>query len=46
MIESWRIPTPFFISSKLEFLGVEGDKLCWDLNGSGKFDIRSFYHKI
>ena len=24
MIESWRIPTPFFISSKLEFLGVEG----------------------
>ena len=24
MIESWRIPTPFFISSKLKFLGVEG----------------------
>ena len=24
MIESWQIPTPFFISSKLEFLGVEG----------------------
>ena len=23
MIESWRIPTPFFISSKPEFLGVE-----------------------
>ena len=22
------------------------DRLCWDLNGSGKFDIRSFYHKI
>ena len=22
------------------------NKLCWDLNGSGKFDIRSFYHKI
>ena len=22
------------------------DKLCWDLNGSGKFDIWSFYHKI
>ena len=20
--------------------------LCWDLNGSGKFDTRSFYHKI
>ena len=24
MIGSWRITTPFFISSKLEFLGVEG----------------------
>ena len=22
------------------------DRLCWDLNGSGKFDIQSFYHKI
>ena len=22
------------------------DRLCWDLNGNGKFDIRSFYHKI
>ena len=24
MIGSWRLPTSFFISSKLEFLGVEG----------------------
>ena len=24
MIRSWQIPTPFFISSKPEFLGVEG----------------------
>ena len=24
MIRSWQIPTTFFISSKLEFLGVEG----------------------
>ena len=24
MIESWRLPTPFFISSKLVFRGVEG----------------------
>lgn len=24
MIGSWRIPTPFFISSKPKFLGVEG----------------------
>ena len=22
------------------------DRLCWDINGSGKFDARSFYHKI
>ena len=22
------------------------DRLCWHLSGSGKFDIRSFYHKI
>ena len=22
------------------------DRLCWDLNGSGKFDTQSFYHKI
>ena len=22
------------------------DRLYWDLNGSGKFDTRSFYHKI
>ena len=22
------------------------DRLCWDLNGNGKFDIWSFYHKI
>ena len=22
------------------------DRLCWDLNGSEKFDTRSFYHKI
>ena len=24
MIGSWGLPTPFFISSKSEFLGVEG----------------------
>ena len=22
------------------------DSLCWHLNGSGKFDLWSFYHKI
>ena len=26
--------------------GVGSDSLCWGLNGSGKFDTRSFYHKI
>ena len=26
--------------------GGGGDSLCWSLNGSGKFDTRSFYHKI
>ena len=26
--------------------GGGGDNLCWSLNGSGKFDTRSFYHKI
>ena len=26
--------------------GGGSDKLCWRLNGSGKFDVRSFYHKI
>ena len=26
--------------------GVRCDGLCWDFNGSGKFDIQSFYHKI
>ena len=26
--------------------GDGGDRLRWDLNGSGKFDTRSFYHKI
>ena len=26
--------------------GVGSDSLCWGLNGSGKFDTKSFYHKI
>ena len=26
--------------------GGGSDNLCWSLNGSGKFDTRSFYHKI
>ena len=26
--------------------GGGSDKLSWCLNGSGKFDVRSFYHKI
>ena len=26
--------------------GVGSNSLCWGFNGSGKFDTRSFYHKI
>ena len=26
--------------------GVGSNSLCWGLNGSGKFDTQSFYHKI
>ena len=26
--------------------GGGSDRLCWSLNGSGKFDVQSFYHKI
>ena len=47
MIRSQRLSTPFFTSFKLGFLEVEVvNMLCQHLNGSGKFDIRSFYHKI
>ena len=41
MIGSWLLPTPFFISSKPDFRGVEDVT-----NFGGKFDTRSFYHKI
>ena len=34
-----------FIQSRIS-RGGGCDRLCWDLNGSGKFDTRSFYHKI
>ena len=34
-----------FIQSRIP-RGGGCDRLCWDLNGSGKFDTRSFYHKI
>ena len=34
-----------FIRSRIP-RGGGCDRLCWDLNGSGKFDTRSFYHKI
>ena len=49
MIGNWRLPTPFFISSKPEFLGVEGVTCFVGILmavGSGKLDTRSFYHKI
>ena len=44
MIGSQQLSTPYFTSSKPGFLGC--DSLCWGLNGSGKFETRSFYHKI
>ena len=34
-----------FIQSRIPS-GDGGDRLHWSLNGSGKFDIRSFYYKI
>uniref|UniRef100_A0A7N2M9L1 DDRGK domain-containing protein 1 n=1 Tax=Quercus lobata TaxID=97700 RepID=A0A7N2M9L1_QUELO len=34
-----------FIQSRIP-RGGGCDRLCWDLNGNGKFDTRSFYHKI
>ena len=34
-----------FIQTRLPRDG-ECDRLCWGLDGSGKFDIRFFYHKI
>ena len=35
----------YFIQSRIP-RGGGCDKFCWDLNGSGKFDAQSFYHKI
>ena len=35
----------YFIQTQIPKGGV-CDSPCWGLNGSGKFDIRSFYHKI
>ena len=35
----------YFIQSQIP-RGGGCNRLCWDLNGSGKFDTRSFYHKI
>ena len=36
---------PHFIQTRIP-RGGGCDRLCWDLNGSGKFDTRSFYRKI
>ena len=47
MIENWRLPTPFFISSKPEFLGVKGvTGFVGILMAVGSFDTQSFHHKI
>ena len=37
---------PFSFHPNLNPKGRGCDKLCWNLNGNGKFDSRSFYHKI
>ena len=45
----WELAASFsllhFIQSRIP-RGGGCDRLCWDLNSSGKFDTRSFYHKI
>ena len=45
----WELATSYsflhFIQSQIP-RGGGCDRLCWDLNGSRKFDTRSFYHKI
>ena len=35
----------YFIQTRIP-RGGGCDRLCWDLNGSGKFGTRSFYHNI
>ena len=46
---NWELAASFsflrFIQSRIP-RGGGCDSLCWCLNESGKFDIRSFYHKI
>ena len=46
---NWELAASFsflhFIQSQIP-RGGGCDSLCWCLNGSGKFDIQSFYHKI
>ena len=45
----WELATSYsllhFIQSRIP-RGGGCDRLCWDLNGNGKFDTWSFYHKI
>ena len=45
----WELVASFsflhFIQSQIPRVGG-CDSLCWCLNGIGKFDIQSFYHKI
>ena len=46
---SWELAAsfPFLHSIQSQVpRGGGSDSLCWSLNGSGKFDTRSFYHKI
>ena len=45
----WELATSFFFLHLIQSQVPRGggsDSLCWSLNGSRKFDTRSFYHKI
>ena len=45
----WELATSFSFLHLIQSWilgGVESDSLCRGLNGSGKFDTQSFYHKI
>ena len=48
-VNDWELAASYsllhFIKTRIP-RGGGSDRLCWHLNGSGKFDVQSFYHKI
>ena len=48
-VNDWELVASYsllhFIKTRIP-RGGGSDRLCWRLNGSGKFDVQSFYHKI